>query len=268
MAIMLDGRVISAPNINSPITGGSGIITGGGNGFTAGEMDYLVRMLSAGSLPAQLNDEPISERTVGPQLGEDNLRAGLLACGLGLVVVAVFLIGYYYLAGVVAFGAILMNIVLILGSMAAIHATFTLPGIAAIVLTIGTAVDANVLVFERLREEQHRGLSLRMALRNAYDRAFSAIVDSNMTTVITSFFLILFGTEEVKGFGITLIIGIVCSLFTALFVTRTVFGILIDHFGVRQLGSLPLSSPSGTSCSSRTSTGWGWRGSSTPSPPS
>ncbi len=200
-------------------------------------------MLRAGSLPAKLSEEPISERTVGPQLGEDNLRSGLVSCGLGLLVVALFLVSYYYRAGIVAFCAIILNIILILGCMVLVKGTFTLPGIAAIVLTIGTSVDANVLVFERLREEQHRGLPLRMALRNAYDRAFSAIVDSNMTTVITSIGLIVFGTEDVKGFGITLIIGILCSLFTALFVTRTVFGILIDKFGVRQLGSIPLTFP-------------------------
>jgi len=129
-------------------------------------------------LPAQLEDEPISEHTVGPQLGADNLRRGLLACGFGLVIVAIFLICYYYLAGVVATIAVLMNIVLILGILAMFGATFTLPGIAGIVLTIGAAVDANVLVFERLREEQHLGLSLRMAMRNAYDHAFSAIIDS------------------------------------------------------------------------------------------
>jgi SecD/SecF fusion protein len=243
MAIMLDGRVISAPNINEPITTGSGTISGGENGFSTKELRYLVTMLSSGALPAQLNEEPISERTVGPQLGEDNLRRGLGACAFGLVVVAVFLTGYYYLAGVVAFVGVLINLVIILGAMAAINATFTLPGIAAVVLTVGSAVDANVLIFERLREEQHRGLGIRMAVRNAYDRAFSAILDSNMTTLITSAALIAFGTEEVKGFGITLVIGILASLFTSLFVTKTVFGLLIDRFGVKKLGSLPLSIP-------------------------
>lgn len=244
MAIMLDGRLISAPNINSAITGGTGTITGGGaGGFSTKELEYLVSMLSAGSLPAQLDDEPIFERTVGPQLGEDNLRSGLIACALGLVIVAIFLIGYYYLAGLVAFIGVLLNIVLLLGAMAALNATFTLPGIAAIILTVGGAVDSNVLIFERLREEQHRGLPIRMAIRNAYDRAFSAILDSNMTTLITSFFLIVFGTEEVKGFGITLIIGIIASLFTSLYVSRTIFGVLIDKFGVKKLGSLPLSIP-------------------------
>ena len=145
--------------------------------------------------------------------------------------VAVFLCGYYFLAGAVATGAVIMNVLLVLAVMSAFDATFTLPSIAGIVLSVGTAVDANVLIFERLREEQHRGLSLRMALRNAYDKAMSAIVDSNATTLITSFFLIWFGTEEVKGFGITLIIGIIASLFTALFVTRTIFGVLMDKFG-------------------------------------
>ena len=243
MAIVLDNTTISAPRIDAKITS-SGIITGGGpGGFDNDELDYLVKTLKGGSLPATLSDEPISERTVGPQLGLDNLRAGLVACGLGLVVVAVFLCGYYFTAGIVATLAVLMNVLIVLAVMSAFNATFTLPSIAGIVLSVGTAVDANVLIFERLREEQHRGLSLRLALRNAYGKAFSAIIDSNMTTAITSIFLIQFGSEEVKGFGVTLIIGIVASLFTALFVTRTVFDILIDKFGVKHLGSLPLTFP-------------------------
>src|SRR5665213_1759053 len=215
----------------------------GENGFDPAELDYLVSTLKAGSLPATLSDEPISERTVGPQLGQDYLNSGLIARALGLVVVAVLLIGYYFLAGVVATCAVMMNVLLVLAVMSAINATFTLPSIAGIVLSVGTAVDANVLIFERLREEQHRGLSLRLALRNAYGKAFSAILDSNMTTVITSLFLIWFGTEEVKGCGVTLIIGIVASLFTALFVTRTVFNVLMDHFGVKTLSSIPLKFP-------------------------
>src|SRR4029077_6153586 len=165
---------------------------------------------------------------------------GLVACAVGLVIVVIFLISYYYLAGVVACFAVLLNVVIILGVMSMFKATFTLPSIAGIVLTIGTAVDANVLIFERLREEQHRGLNLKMALRNAYGKALSAIVDSNMTTLITSLFLTWFGTEEVKGFGITLIIRILASLFTALFVTRTIFAVLMEKFGVRELRSLPL----------------------------
>ncbi|HET6250843.1 MAG TPA: protein translocase subunit SecD [Tepidisphaeraceae bacterium] len=242
MAIVLDNNVISAPTINGRI-GASGEIDGGSKGFSEDELSYLVSTLKGGSLPASLSDEPISERTVGPQLGQDNLKAGLIACFLGLVVVAVFLCAYYFLAGVVATFAVIMNVLLVLAVMAAFGATFTLPSIAGIILSVGTAVDANVLIFERLREEQHRGLSLRLALRNAYGKAFSAILDSNMTTFITSLFLIFFGSEEVKGFGYTLIIGIVASLFTALFVTRTIFNVLIEHFGVTHLRSIPLVFP-------------------------
>jgi SecD/SecF fusion protein len=242
MAIMLDNKIISAPEIQKQITD-SGIIDGGSEGFSHDELDYMIDTLTAGSLPAELSEQPISEQTVGPQLGQDNLHRGLLACVLGLVVVAVFLTCYYFVGGMVATFAVLLNVTLILAVMAGLSATFTLPSVAGIVLTIGTAVDAHVLIFERLREEQHRGLSLRMALRNAHNKALSAIVDSNMTTVITSIFLIWFGTEEVKGFGITLIIGIIASLFTALFVTSTILEILIEDFGLRNLNSLPLAFP-------------------------
>jgi SecD/SecF fusion protein len=242
MAIMLDNKIISAPEIEKQITD-SGQIDGGSEGFSHEELDYLVDTLTAGSLPAELSDQPISEETVGPQLGQDNLHAGLLACVLGLVAVAVFLIAYYYIAGVVATFAVLLNVTIILAVMAGLQATFTLPSVAGIVLTIGTAVDAHVLIFERLREEQHRGLSIRMALRNAHSKALSAIVDSNMTTVITSIFLIWFGTEEIKGFGITLIIGIVASLFTSLFTTRTILEIFIEDLGLRNLNSFPLAFP-------------------------
>ena len=242
LAIVLDEKIISAPNINSKISA-NGVITGGKGGFSPSEQDYLANTLRAGALPAQLAEEPISERTIGPQLGRENLVAGLQSCFLGLVVVGIFMIVYYFRAGVVAIVALLMNILMILGIMAAINATFTLPAIAGIVLTIGIAVDANVLIFERLREEQMRGLSLRMALRNAYDRAFSAIVDSNVTTAITCGVLYMLGSEEVKGFGLTLLLGLAASVFTALFVTKTIFGIWIDHFGLQKLSSLPLAVP-------------------------
>ncbi len=239
LTAVLDRRVISVATIDSVI-GDTGVLSGD---YTEDQLNYLVDTLNAGSLPAQLEDEPISEQTVGPQLGKDNLMKGLDACAFGLVIVAVFLIFYYYLAGVVATVAVLMNVVLILGVLAAFGATFTLPGIAGIVLTIGAAVDANVLIFERLREEQHRGLGLRMALSNAYTHAQTAILDSNATTVITSLILIWLGTEEVKGFGTTLLIGLLSSLFTSLFVTRTIFNILIDDFGVKNLSSFPLTFP-------------------------
>ena len=238
LAIVLDDEVISAPNLNGRITR-NGIITGGEGGFTGSETDYLVNTLNAGALPAKLSEDPISERTVGPQLGRANLQRGFVACVAGVAIVAVFLTGYYFLSGVVAFAAVLMNLLIILASMAALQASFTLPSIAGIILSIGMSVDANVLIFERLREEQARGLSIRMALRNAYDRAFSAILDSNVTTGITALILYVFGSEEVKGFGLTLLIGIFASLFTALYVTRTVFGLLIDYGNLSDLTSLP-----------------------------
>ncbi len=239
LAIVLDNKIISAPNINSRINS-HGQITGD---YSEADQEYLVSTLNAGSLPAQLADQPISERTVGPQLGSDNLRAGLISCILGLTVVCLFMICYYFKGGVVASIAVIMNVVMILGIMAWLNATFTLPAIAGLVLTIGIAVDANVLIFERLREEEERGLSLRLALHNAYKRAFSAILDSNVTTAITCIVLYMIGTEEVKGFGLTLLLGLASSLFTALFVTRTIFGIWLDYFGLKKLSSLPLALP-------------------------
>ena len=239
---MLDNKIITAPNIHSQI-GKSGTIDGGSKGYTEAERNYLINTLNAGSLPAQLDEQPISEREVGPQLGEANLRSGMFACMAGLFVVACFMIFYYHITGVVAVIAVIFNLIVIIGTLAMMGATFTLPGIAGLVLTIGVSVDANVLIFERLREEEMRGLSLKLAMRNAYDRAFTAILDSNVTTAITSAFLIYFGSEEVKGFGLTLLIGILSSMFAALFVTRTIFGIMIDKYGVRKLGSFPLSYP-------------------------
>jgi SecD/SecF fusion protein len=242
LAIVLDNKVISAPNLNSRITS-QGIITGGRGGFQPAEQDYLVNTLNAGALPARLSEEPISERTVGPQLGADNIRAGFVACIAGLFIVGIFLIGYYYLSGVVAFVAVLMNMLIILASMAALQAPFTLPSVAGIILSLGMSVDANVLIFERLREEQRRGLSVKMALRNGYDRALSAILDSNITTGITALILYVFGSEEVKGFGLTLLIGIFASLFTALFVTKTIFGLMTEKLEIKDLSSIPRTFP-------------------------
>ncbi|HEX8342546.1 MAG TPA: protein translocase subunit SecD [Tepidisphaeraceae bacterium] len=239
LGIVLDDKLYSAPNIESQIFA-NGRISGD---YSRTEAEDLATTLSAGALPAQLTDQPISETFVGPQLGKDNLRAGLVSCAAGLVVVAVFMIGYYYLSGVVAFVAVLINLIVICGCMAFINATFTLPGIAGVVLSVAMAVDANVLIFERLREEQARGLSLKMALRNSYDRALSAILDGQVTTAISSVFLFWFGSEEVRGFGLTLLIGIITSLFTALYVTKTIFAILIDKFGLDDLGSLPRTYP-------------------------
>ena len=242
LAVVLDDKIVSAPQLNGRIDA-RGQISGGEGGFTEDQLNYLVNTLNAGSLPARLTDDPIRERTVGPQLGADNLRAGLIACLLGLVAVAIFMTGYYYLLGVVATLAVLMNVAMIFGSMAALNATFTLPAVAGIVLTIGMAVDANVLIYERLREELARGLSMRMAMRNAYDRAWSAIVDGSLTTAITSLFLVWLGSEEVRGFGITLLIGLASSLFTSLFVTKTIFGLLMDKTGFEHFSSIPQTFP-------------------------
>jgi SecD/SecF fusion protein len=239
LAIVLDDKLISAPNILSRIDG-HGTISGQ---FSDQDIQYMVNTLNAGSLPAKLNDEPIRERTVGPSLGADNLRKGLISCVLGVLAVLVFMTGYYYLSGFIATVAVIMNLLLNIAILSMFNATFTLPGIAALALTLGMAVDANVLIAERLREEQHRGLSLRLALHNAYERAFSAILDSNVTTVATSMILYFFGSDEIKGFGLTLSIGVTCSMFTALFVTRAVFDLMIEKFGLKHLGSLPLTFP-------------------------
>lgn len=243
LALVLDEKLISAPTLPDKPIGNNVQITSGTGGFAKAELDYLVTTLSAGSLPAQLTEEPISEVTVGPQLGADNLNAGLISCVLGMVIVFVFLVGYYYFSGLVAFIAVAINLVLILGAMALIDATFTLPGVAGVVLSVAIAVDANVLIFERLREEQARGLGLKMALRNSYDRAFSAIFDGQVTTAISSAFLYVFGSEEVKGFGLTLLIGIVTSLFTSLYVTKTIFGIMVDRGMIKDLSSVPRTFP-------------------------
>ena len=225
LAILLDDQVISAPNIQSAIRA-SGQITGN---FSGQEVQDLVDKLNAGSLPARLSDQPVSETTIGPTLGNDNLIAGLEAGKWGLIVVAVFMFVYYLKAGVLANIALFLNLVIILGVMAVTRATFTMPGIAGLILTIGMAVDANVLIFERIREEQNRGSSLAMAIRNGYGRALRTIMDANVTTFITALILYMLASEEVKGFAIILMIGIVSSMFTALFVTRAVFDLLVSR---------------------------------------
>ncbi len=221
MAIVLDGRVISAPRINDRIQD-SGIITGGRGGFGQDEQSYLIRTLNAGSLQGRLSEDPIYIKKFGPQLGQDNLRHGLYAAVWALVVVAVYMTAYYFLAGMVANFALAANMIIILGVMVIFDATFTLPGIAGIVLTIGMAVDANVLIFERIREELTQKSDIRTAVRIGYDKALSSIVDANVTTLITCVILNYTATAEIKGFAITLMVGILASMFTALFCTRVV----------------------------------------------
>ena len=224
MAILLDDEVYSSPSIQTAISK-KGIITGM---FTREEVSDLARTLEAGSLPGRLNPQPVAESTFGPAIGQINKERGIRAAYWGLIAVAVSVLAYYLLAGGIADVALVLNIILVLGAMSLLDAVFTLPGIAGVILTIGIAVDANVLIFERLREEQARSQSVRMALKNAYERAFSAIFDANVTTLLTCLILGWVGTQEIRGFAITLGLGIVFSLFTALVVTRWVFQALLD----------------------------------------
>jgi len=215
MAIILDNEVLSAPRINGPICQGSGIITGS---FTVAETQELALLLRAGALPAPLIT--LEERTVGPSLGADSVYAGEVAAVIGLVAVIVFMGAYYGLFGIFANVALIANIILIGGALSLLQATLTLPGIAGIVLTIGMAVDANVLVFERIREETANGRTPFNAVDAGYQRALSTIVDANVTTFIAAALLYALGDGPVKGFGVTLAIGILTSMFTALMVTR------------------------------------------------
>lgn len=214
-AIVLDAEVISAPVIQSHIPGGSGIITGD---FTVEESTNLAVLLRAGALPAGL--EFLEERTIGPELGADSIEAGKLACIVAFTAVLIFMVLSYGLFGLFANVALLINVALIFGALSLIGGTLTLPGIAGIVLTIGMAVDANVLVFERVREELRTAKGPARAIELGYDRALSAIIDANITTFIIAVILFVMGSGPVKGFAITLGLGIMTSVFTAIFVTR------------------------------------------------
>lgn len=218
LAIILDGVVYSAPVIKERISGGDAQVTGA---FTMEEARDLAIVLRAGSLPAPV--KILEQRTVGPSLGQDSIDKGILSTIIGMLLVVAFMVVYYRLSGFVATLALVLNIVILLGVMALFDATLTLPGIAGIVLTIGMAVDANVLIFERTREELRLGKTARAAVEAGYARAFLTILDSNVTTLIAALFLFQFGTGPVKGFAVTLSIGIIASMFTAIFVTRIIF---------------------------------------------
>jgi len=224
LCILLDGLAISAPTINSRITT-RGQITGQ---FTQIEQSNLIDKLNAGSLPARLIEKPISVKTIGPSIGADNRDKGIKAGLVGFVAVALCMAVYYTLAGTIADVALLLNLLFVLAIMALIRANFTLPGIAGIILTIGMSVDANVLIFERIREEQKKGSSLRIAIKNGYQKAFRTIFDANLTTFITAGILLWVASEEIKGFAIVLMLGILSSMFTALFVTRANFDSLLS----------------------------------------
>jgi SecD/SecF fusion protein len=219
LGIVLDDTLLSAPTIRSAISG-DGQITGS---FKLADVEFLVGVLNAGSLPAALYSEPISEQKISPQLGADTIRSGARAMLLATIVVLAFMLAYYRFSGFVADLAVLLNIILVVALMISIKAAFTLAGLAGLVLSVGMAVDANVLIYERMREEIDRGAGIRMAIRNGFQRAFSTIVDSNLTTLITGVVLFAIGTDQLKGFAVTLILGLTLNIFTAVFCSRVVF---------------------------------------------
>lgn len=232
LAIVLDGELYSAPNIQSPILTGSGQITGNYTYDTAMELANVLQN------PLKAPLRIISTSDVSATLGQDAIRSGINASIAGVAFVSLFMLGYYLLAGLAANIALIMNVVILLGVMCSIGTTFTLPGIAGGVLTVGMAVDANVLIYERIREELSKGKSLRGAIEAGYARAFGTIFDSHVTTLISSIILIMMGTGEIKGFGVTLTIGVAASLFTALVVTRLIFNFLIDRNWIKSLPML------------------------------
>jgi preprotein translocase subunit SecD len=221
LAIVLDNKVVSAPTINSQINE-SGVIES--SNFTPQTAADLALVLRSGSLPASLTT--LEERTVGPSLGRDSIRQGILASMVGFIALILAVLLYYKGAGVNAVLALLLNLVILLGMMALFHATLTLPGIAGIILTLGMAIDSNVLVFERIREELRDGKMVRAAIENGFSRAFGTIIDTHMTTIISALFLFQFGTGPIKGFAVTLLIGLFASVFTAFFVSRVIFDVM------------------------------------------
>jgi preprotein translocase subunit SecD len=227
IAIILDKKVISAPRVEDRISG-SGIIRGR---FSLQEADDLVVVLKAGALPAGI--QYLEERTIGPALGSDSIRQGLAAGLVAIIAVMGFMIFYYRLAGVNAIVALILNVLILFGTLGYFRATLTLPGIAGIILSIGMAVDANVLIFERIKEELALGKGVRNAISQGFSRAFSAIFDSNLTTIISAVFLFQFGTGPIKGYAVTLIAGLVANLFTAVFVSRVIFDVTVPKTAKR-----------------------------------
>lgn len=224
LAIVLDGMVSSAPNINEKITT-QGQIEGGGSGFTRAEANELTGVLNAGALEVPIDPKPMSEATVDPTLGADVRNKGVNATLISGLAVVIFMLIYYRFSGIVAVICLVLNLLLTIAAMVAINATFTLPGIAGIVLTIGMAVDANVLIYERMREEMAKGSSVRMAIQNGFEKAFVTIFDANITTLLTAVILFAIGTDQIRGFAVTLFLGLAISMFTVLFVGRLLFDI-------------------------------------------
>ncbi len=220
LAIVLDSKIITDPTIQSVLSYDS-VITGR---YTNDEADDLALKLRSGALPARM--VLIHEQVIGPSLGADSIRKGLMSCIIGLLAVMIFMVVYYKAAGINSIVALLLNIVILLGVLAYFKATLTLPGIAGIILTIGMAVDANVLIFERIKEDLRAGKSVRSAIDGGFQKAFVTIIDSNLTTLIAAVFLFQFGTSNIKGFALTLMIGITASMFTAVFVSKVIFDLV------------------------------------------
>lgn len=238
LAILLDGELQSAPYLNARITD-SGIIEMGGTNVVD-EVNFLIDILRAGSLPVALVTPPLQEETIGPTLGEDTIRKGVLAILISLVFVPLFMILYYRIAGVIAVLALLLNMLLLMAFMALTGSSITLPGLAGLALTIGMAVDSSVLVFERMREERDRGATLPQQIRNGFDRAWSTIFDSNVSTILSGLILMVLGTEEVKGFALVLIVGLVANLFTAVFASRALFELFYKLGWIKRLSMMQL----------------------------
>lgn len=230
LAIVLDGKVFSAPVIRDRIPGGKAQISGR---FTMQEAKDLAIVLRAGALPAKLSI--IQKRIVGPSLGRESIKKGTTSAILGAILVVFFMVIYYAASGMIANFALFINILIILAVLAFFKATLTLPGIAGIALTIGMAVDANVLIFERIREELKIRKMIRSSIDAGYEKALVTIVDSNLTTVIAGFVLFLFGTGPIKGFGLTLTIGILANIFTAVFVTKLIFDLICSRYKMERM---------------------------------
>jgi preprotein translocase subunit SecD len=228
LAIVLDGQVVSAPRLNSRITD-TGIITGGGAGFSQEEVRELALVLRSGALPASMT--PLEESVVGASLGADSVRHGIVASLVALASVVVFVLFYYRASGINATVAMILNLLVLFGAMAYFGATLTLPGIAGVVLTIGMGIDSNVLIFERIREEMRAGKTAVSSVATSFSRVFITLVDTHLAALISALFLLLFGTGAVKGFAVTLIIGLISNMFTSVFVSRTLFEIVLARKG-------------------------------------
>ncbi len=230
LAIILDGKIISAPNINEPITSGNGVISGN---FTFQEATDLALLLRSGALPTPL--EVVEERSVGPDLGEDSIRSGMISLIVGFILVILFMLYKYKIFGLIANTALIANLLMLIGILTILEATLTLPGIAGIILTVGMAVDANVLIFERIKEELKTEKSIIHAFDTGYSKAKITVLDANITTLIAAIILFAFGSGPVKGFAITLGIGILTTLFTAYFLARHLTSIIVLKNGNKEI---------------------------------